>query len=105
MIKKKNNVQDALQGIENDMTIMLGGFGLGIPENFYRRISKKRNDNLTCISNNAGVDDFGLALLQNVKLKMISSMLEKMPNLNAKCYLENSKLILFHKGLAAAQHS
>jgi 3-oxoacid CoA-transferase subunit A len=42
MINKKNNVQDALQGIENDMTIMLGGFGLcGIPK-FYRRISKKK---------------------------------------------------------------
>jgi 3-oxoacid CoA-transferase subunit A len=43
--KKVNNVQDALQGIENDMTIMLGGFGLcGIPENSIAELVKKKND-------------------------------------------------------------
>ena len=74
--KKVNNVQDALQGIENGMTIMLGGFGLcGIPENSIAELVKKGTTDLTCISNNAGVDDFGLGLLlqkRQIK-KMISS--------------------------------
>jgi 3-oxoacid CoA-transferase subunit A len=74
--KKVNNVQEALQGIENGMTLMLGGFGLcGIPENSIAELFKKETKNLTCISNNAGVDDFGLGLLlqkHQIK-KMISS--------------------------------
>ena len=62
--KKVNSVQEALQGIENNMTIMLGGFGLcGIPENSIAELVKKETTGLTCISNNAGVDDFGLGLL------------------------------------------
>ena len=74
--KKVSNVQEALQGIENGMTIMLGGFGLcGIPENSIAELVKKETSNLTCISNNAGVDDFGLGLLLQKKQikKMISS--------------------------------
>jgi 3-oxoacid CoA-transferase subunit A len=53
------------------MTIMLGGFGLcGIPENSIAELVKKETTNLTCISNNAGVDDFGLVCFcKNVKLK------------------------------------
>ncbi|MFV5694117.1 CoA transferase subunit A [Flavobacterium sp. LB3P122] len=74
--KKVNTVQEALQGIENGMTIMLGGFGLcGIPENSIAELVKKENKDLTCISNNAGVDNFGLGLLlqkRQIK-KMISS--------------------------------
>ncbi len=74
--KKVNSVQDALQGIEDNMTIMLGGFGLcGIPENSIAELVTKGTKNLTCISNNAGVDDFGLGLLLQQKQiqKMISS--------------------------------
>jgi 3-oxoacid CoA-transferase subunit A len=74
--KKVNSVQDALQGIEDNMTIMLGGFGLcGIPENSIAELVTKGTKNLTCISNNAGVDDFGLGLLLQEKQikKMISS--------------------------------
>lgn len=74
--KKVNSVHEALQGIENGMTIMLGGFGLcGIPENSITELVKKQTKNLTCISNNAGVDDFGLGLLLQQKQikKMISS--------------------------------
>ena len=74
--KTVKDVQTALQGIENGMTIMLGGFGLcGIPENCIAELVKKRILNLTCISNNAGVDDFGLGLLLQKKQikKMISS--------------------------------
>ena len=74
--KKVNNVHEALNGIEDNLTIMLGGFGLcGIPENSINELVKKGNKNLTCISNNAGVDDFGLGLLLQQKQikKMISS--------------------------------
>jgi 3-oxoacid CoA-transferase subunit A len=74
--KKVNTVSEALQGIEDSMTIMLGGFGLcGIPENSIAELVRKGTTNLTCISNNAGVDDFGLGLLlqkRQIK-KMISS--------------------------------
>jgi 3-oxoacid CoA-transferase A subunit len=74
--KKVKSVQEALAGIEDGMTIMLGGFGLcGIPENSIAELVKKDVTNLTCISNNAGVDDFGLGLLlqkRQIK-KMISS--------------------------------
>jgi 3-oxoacid CoA-transferase subunit A len=77
--KKVNSVQDALQGIEDNMTIMLGGFGLcGIPENSIAELVKKETTNLTCISNNAGVDDFGLGLLlQNVELTPQGTLAEK----------------------------
>jgi len=74
--KKVKNVQEALEGIKDNMTIMLGGFGLcGIPENSIAELVKKEITNLTCISNNAGVDDFGLGLLLHKKQikKMISS--------------------------------
>jgi 3-oxoacid CoA-transferase subunit A len=67
---------EALAGIEDGMTLMLGGFGLcGIPENSIAALVKKGTKNLTCISNNAGVDDFGLGLLLQTKQikKMISS--------------------------------
>ena len=74
--KKVNTVQEALDGIENGMTLMLGGFGLcGIPENSIAELMKKGVVDLSCISNNAGVDDFGLGLLLQKKQikKMISS--------------------------------
>jgi 3-oxoacid CoA-transferase subunit A len=74
--KKVANVHAALQGISNNMTLMLGGFGLsGIPENAIAELVKLGVSGLTCISNNAGVDDFGLGLLlQNKQIKkMISS--------------------------------
>jgi len=76
MNKVVKNVEEALKGIENDMTIMLGGFGLcGIPENSIAQLVKLGVNGLTCISNNAGVDDFGLGLLLHNKQikKMISS--------------------------------
>lgn len=74
--KKVSSVQEALQGIEDSMTLLLGGFGLcGIPENAIAELVQKQTKNLTCISNNAGVDDFGLGLLLQHKQikKMISS--------------------------------
>lgn len=76
MNKVVNNVQEACEGIKDNMTLMLGGFGLcGIPENSISELVKKEVKGLTCISNNAGVDDFGLGLLLQGKQikKMISS--------------------------------
>lgn len=76
MNKVVNNVEEALEGLEDNMTLMLGGFGLcGIPENSIAQMVKMGVKGLTCISNNAGVDDFGLGLLlQNHQIKkMISS--------------------------------
>ena len=74
--KKVNNIQEALKGIQSGMTLLLGGFGLcGIPENAISELVRLGVKDLTCISNNAGVDDFGLGLMlqkHQVK-KMISS--------------------------------
>ena len=74
--KKVLNVKSALDGIKDNMTIMLGGFGLcGIPEKSIDELVKLKVKGLTCISNNAGVDNFGLGLLlkdHQIK-KMISS--------------------------------
>ncbi len=74
--KKVNSVEEALEGVADNMTMMLGGFGLsGIPENAIAELVKKKIKGLTCISNNAGVDDFGLGLLLQEKQikKMVSS--------------------------------
>ena len=71
-----DNIEKALEGVESNMTFMFGGFGLsGIAENAIASLSKKEIFGLTCISNNAGVDDFGLGLLLQRKQikKMISS--------------------------------
>ena len=76
MNKVVKNVEEALVGIKDDMTLMVGGFGLcGIPENSITQLVKMGVKNLTCISNNAGVDGFGLGLLLESKQvkKMISS--------------------------------
>lgn len=76
MNKVVNNVTEACAGVKDGMTIMLGGFGLcGIPENSIAQLVKLGVKDLTCISNNAGVDDFGLGLLLQEKQikKMISS--------------------------------
>ncbi len=76
MNKKVADVQEALKGVENNMTFMLGGFGLcGIPEKAIEELVRIGISGVICISNNAGVDDFGLGLLlQNHQIKkMISS--------------------------------
>ena len=76
MNKVVANAEAAIEGIQDGMTLMLGGFGLcGIPENCIAALVGKGISDLTCISNNAGVDDFGLGLLLQKKQikKMISS--------------------------------
>lgn len=74
--KTVKNAEEAIKDIQDGMTLMVGGFGLcGIPENCIAALVKKGVKSLICISNNAGVDDFGLGfLLQNHQIKkMISS--------------------------------
>lgn len=77
MIRKVvESASKAVEGLESGMTLMLGGFGLcGIPENAISAIRNSGATDLTCISNNAGVDDFGLGLLLQTRQikKMISS--------------------------------
>ncbi|MDB4014790.1 CoA transferase subunit A [Flavobacteriaceae bacterium] len=74
--KTVSTVSEALEGVQNGMTLMLGGFGLcGIPEKAIAELVRLQVTNLTCISNNAGVDAFGLGLLLQQKQikKMIAS--------------------------------
>jgi 3-oxoacid CoA-transferase/3-oxoacid CoA-transferase subunit A len=76
MNKVVSNADEAIADIPDNATLMLGGFGLcGIPENCISALVRKGIKGLTCISNNAGVDDFGLGLLLHKKQikKMISS--------------------------------
>ena len=74
--KVVTDADEAIRDISNGMTLMLGGFGLcGIPENCINALVRKGTKDLTCISNNAGVDDFGIGLMLEQKQvrKMISS--------------------------------
>ena len=76
MSKIYQNADDAIADIQDGAVLMLGGFGLcGIPENCITALVKKAVKQLTCISNNAGVDDFGIGLMLQEKQvkKMISS--------------------------------
>ncbi len=76
MNKVYKNAEEAIADIQDGVTIMLGGFGLcGIPENCINALVRKGVKNLTCISNNAGVDDFGIGLMLQTRQvrKMISS--------------------------------
>jgi 3-oxoacid CoA-transferase subunit A len=81
--KTVNSVSDALEGVHDGMTFMLGGFGLsGIPENAIAELVKRNIKQITCISNNAGVDDFGLGLL--LKKKQIKKMISSYVGENAE---------------------
>tara|TARA_A100001037_G_C15146643_1_gene636622 strand:- start:965 stop:1663 length:699 start_codon:yes stop_codon:yes gene_type:complete len=81
--KLVDKIEDALLGVKSNMTFMFGGFGLsGIPENIILELSKKQINNLTCISNNAGIDDFGLGLL--LKKKQIKKMISSYVGENAE---------------------
>lgn len=83
MNKVVANAQEAIKDITNDMTLMLGGFGLcGIPENSITALVESGVTGLTCISNNAGVDDFGLGLL--LKKRQIKKMISSYVGENAE---------------------
>lgn len=76
MNKVFTNADEAIKDISDGATLMIGGFGLcGIPENCLKALVKKKVKGLTCISNNAGIDDFGIGLLlkQRQLKKMIAS--------------------------------
>lgn len=76
MNKVVSGAAEAIQDIQDGMTLMLGGFGLcGIPENCIAALVQQGTKSLTCISNNAGVDDFGIGLMLKTRQvkKMISS--------------------------------
>lgn len=81
--KTVNNVTEALEDVQDGMTFMLGGFGLsGIPENSIQELVRLNVKGVTCISNNAGVDDFGLGLL--LKKKQIKKMISSYVGENAE---------------------
>lgn len=83
MKKVVANADAAIADIQSGATLMLGGFGLcGIPENCIAALVRKGIDSLTCISNNAGVDDFGLGLL--LKTRQIKKMLSSYVGENAE---------------------
>ena len=83
MNKVYKNADEALADIKDGMTLMLGGFGLcGIPENSIAALLRKGVKELTCISNNAGVDDFGLGLL--LKTRQIKKMMSSYVGENAE---------------------
>jgi 3-oxoacid CoA-transferase subunit A len=83
MNKVYKNADEAIFDIKDNMTLMLGGFGLcGIPENSISALLKKGVKGLTCISNNAGVDDFGLGLL--LKTRQIKKMMSSYVGENAE---------------------
>lgn len=81
--KTVDNVSQAVEGVQDGMTFMLGGFGLsGIPENCIQELVRRNIKDVTCISNNAGVDDFGLGLL--LKKKQIKKMISSYVGENAE---------------------
>ena len=83
MNKVVANAEEAIKDIKDGQTLMLGGFGLnGIPENSIAALVKSGIKNLTCISNNAGVDDFGLGLL--LKTRQIKKMMSSYVGENAE---------------------
>lgn len=83
MNKVVKNAEEAIKDIQDNMTLLLGGFGLcGIPENCISALVKKGVKGLTCISNNAGVDDFGLGLL--LKNRQIKKMIASYVGENAE---------------------
>ena len=83
MNKIVTSADEAIRDIQDGATIMLGGFGLcGIPENSIAALVRKGIKNLTCISNNAGVDEFGLGLL--LKTRQISKMMSSYVGENAE---------------------
>ena len=81
--KVVKDAMEAVNDIPNNATLMLGGFGLcGIPENCINAILKKGVNGLTCISNNAGVDDFGIGLL--LKTRQVKRMISSYVGENAE---------------------
>lgn len=110
--KTVDNVQQALKGVQDGMTLMVGGFGLsGIPENIIAELVRLNVKDITCISNNAGVDDFGLGLLLQKKQikKMIASYVGENAEFERQMLSEELEVQLTPQGTLAelcraAQH-
>ena len=100
------NASEAILGIQDHMTLMLGGFGLcGIPENCIKALVQAEITGLTCISNNAGVDDFGLGLLlkkRQIK-KMISSYVGENAEFERQMLIGELEVDLIPQGSLAAR--
>ncbi|HEY5370944.1 MAG TPA: CoA transferase subunit A [Hanamia sp.] len=100
------NADDAIHDISNGNIIMLGGFGLcGIPENCITALEKKGVTELTCISNNAGVDDFGIGLLLKKKQlkKMIASYVGENSEFERQLLSEELEVELIPQGTLATR--
>lgn len=98
------NAQEAVNDISNGATLLVGGFGLcGIPENAIAALVAKQVKNLTCISNNCGVDDFGLGLLlKNHQIKkMISSYVGENKTFEAQLLAKELEVELVPQGTLA----
>ena len=98
MDKVVNSVQEAIDGVKDGMTLIFGGFGLcGLPEHSIAALSKTGIKNLTCVSNNAGVDGFGLGLLMmNGQIKKMVSSYVGENNLFERLYLEKKLDVEFN---------
>lgn len=100
------NADEAISDIPSGATILLGGFGLcGIPENCIAAIVKKGINQLTCISNNAGVDDFGIGLMLKQKQvkKMISSYVGENAEFERQLLSEELEVELIPQGTLATR--
>jgi len=98
MNKLVKDAYEAIQGIQDGMTFLFGGFGLsGIPENSIKALSESGVKNLTCVSNNAGIDGFGLGLLlSNGQIKKMVSSYVGENELFEKLYLEGKLEVEFN---------
>ncbi|MEO6731616.1 MAG: CoA transferase subunit A [Ferruginibacter sp.] len=106
MKKVFNNADEAIADIPDGAILMLGGFGLcGIPENCIRALVKKGTKNLTCISNNAGVDDFGIGLMLHQKQvkKMIASYVGENAEFERQLLSEELEVELIPQGTLATR--
>lgn len=98
------NAKEATEGIQDGMTLLVGGFGLcGIPENGIQALAERKVKNLTCVSNNCGVDDFGLGLLLRHKQikKMVSSYVGENKNFEAQLLSGELEVELVPQGTLA----
>ncbi len=98
------NAQAALEGIKDNMTLVVGGFGLcGIPENCIQALKDSGAKGLTCVSNNAGVDDFGLGILLHTRQikKMISSYVGENPTFEKQFMNQELEVELCPQGTLA----
>src|SRR5438045_9556547 len=106
MNKVYKNADEAIADIADNAVLMLGGFGLsGIPENCIAALVRKGVTDLTCISNNAGVDDFGIGLLLQKKqvTKMISSYVGENAEFERQLLSGELKVELIHQATLATR--